>query len=87
MLDHPQQSQKNRRVTIRMSANINVTKGTKTSVCQADFLGNSYNKQGLIKIIIEHMQAVSNNVKQAIGDADTMIVGTEVQPVFRKLWS
>ena len=62
-----------------MSANINVTEGNKASVCQADFLGNSYNKQRLIKIIIDHMQAVSINVKQAIGDADTMIVGTAMQ--------
>ena len=79
-----------KRATTRMSAGINVAEGNKASVCQADFfLGNSYNKQWLIKITIERMQSVRIIVKQAIGDSDTMIVlpHCNVRLVLRKLWS
>ena len=61
-----------RRATTRKSADINVAEGNTASVSEADFLGNSYNKHGL-------MQAVSINAKQAIGDADTIIVGSALQ--------
>ena len=65
-----------RRSARRTSADIEVTAHTKTSVCQADFLGNPHNKQGLIKLVSEGLHAAGVTVKQAVGDADTVIVST-----------
>ena len=56
-------------------------------MCQADFLGNSHNKKGLLNILHEVLQATGVAVKEAFGDADKLIVSTaldhakEGQPV------
>ena len=45
-------------------------------MCQADFLGNSHNKKRLINILSEFLQATGIAVKEAVGDAATLIVST-----------
>ena len=76
-----------RRAAKRKSADISVAGHIRATVCQADFLGNSHNKKGLINIVREVLQATGVAVKKAVGDADTLIVSTalhhatEGQPV------
>ena len=65
-----------RRAAKCTSADIDVAGHIKTTVSQAAFLGNPYNKQGLINALIDDLQAAGIVVKQAIGDADTLIVST-----------
>ena len=62
------------RATKRTSADMEIAGHIKATVCQADFLGNPHNKQGLIKAASESLHAACIDVKQAVSDADTLIV-------------
>ena len=62
------------RAAKRTSADMERAGHIKATVCQADFLGNPHNKQGLIKAASESLHAACIDVKQAVSDADTLIV-------------
>ena len=75
-LSSTKSEEQKRRAAKRKSADINVTGHIRATVCQADFLGNSHNKKGLINILCEVFQDSGVAVKEAVSDADTLIVST-----------
>ena len=68
-----------RQAAKRISADIETAGHIKATVRQADFLGNPHNKQGLIKAVSESLQAAGIDVKQAVGDSDTLILSTALR--------
>ena len=52
----------------------NIKDETVLTVSQQSFLGNSSNKAGLIKLMSPKLTADGHTVKQAVSDADTLII-------------
>ena len=66
------------RRSISKCANMNIQLNTSLTVSQKVFLSNDANKAGLIKLLTPHLESADHTVKQAVADADTMIVSTTI---------
>ena len=51
----------------------------KATVCQTDGFGNPHIKQGPFRAASESLHAAGIDVKQAVSDADTLIVSTALR--------
>ena len=68
--------QENARRANQKCHNFSISNDTILTVSQQSFLANSNNKTGLIRLLMLQLEEDGHTVKQAVSDADTMIVGT-----------
>jgi len=69
-------AEQKRRASKRTSPNIHFDLQTTVTVPQADFLSNSQNKARLINLLSQTLESEGVRVRQAIADADALIVKT-----------